>query len=303
MNPQSFVFSWDVLPRSSSRVRPTATVLALAIALMPAAPQAADRAEELLARARAELGGEQLATVTALSARGEFRRLFGEREITGDLTIDLAVPDRIRRTEEMGVAGGPSMTRTVALNRGEFWEDMTNRGGGFFRMAPGGAGGPRGPGGREITEEDRARFREMQKRRLEGELRRYLLVWLLRTDAPVKHGGRAEAEDGSAEVLEVDTDGLGPMRLFLDEQSMQPLMLTYEGFRPRVRMMRPRRPAPNEPARRVTFELRFDDYREVDGIRLPHRLTTSIEGEPTEEWTIDRYKVNPSFKASHFEER
>jgi len=287
---------------------------AIALALVASPAGAGDPAADLLARARAELGGAKLEKVTALSAAGEFRRLFGEREIAGDLTIDLAVPDRIRRTVEMGFAGEPSMTRTVVLNQGEFWEDMTNRGGGFMRMAPGGPGGPGGPRGRgapELTEEDRARFREMQKRRLEGELRRYLLVWLLRTDAPVKHAGRAEAEDGSAEVLEIETEGAGPMRLFLDEQTMRPLMLTYEGFRPRVRMMRRQPGAPpaagdapaNEPPQRVTFELRFDDYREVGGVMLPHRLTESIGGEPAEEWTIDRYKVNPSFKASHFRER
>jgi hypothetical protein len=145
----------------------------------------------------------------------------------------------------------------------------------------------------------------MQKRRLEGDLRRYQLVWLLRTDAPATYVGRAEAEDGTADVLEIDTDGPGPMRLFLEEQTGQPLMLTYEGFRPRVRMMSRRSASreggpSNEPPERVTFELRFDDYREVDGVMLPHRLTESIGGEPTEEWTIGRYKLNPAFKDGTF---
>jgi hypothetical protein len=308
------------------RLMAAATAIALAGAAASPAARGDDRAAELLARARTALGGEALAKVTALTATGEIRRVFGEREITGDVTVDLGAPDRIRRTEEMGMPGGPSMTRTVALDQGEFWEDTTNRGGGgFMRMAPGGGpGGPGGPGGREITEEDRQRFRDMQKRRLQGELQRYLLVWLLRTDAPAKYVGRAEAEDGSAEVIEFQTDGPGPIRLFLDERTSQPLMLSYEGFRPRFRMMS-RRSAPREggqgsggqgvgtppaaggspmePPERVTFELRLDDYRQVDDVLLPHRLTESIDGNATEEWTIGRYKLNPSFKASYFQGR
>lgn len=302
------------------RMMLTAAVLSLAGTLAAPPARADDRATELLEQARAALGGESLAKVRALTATGEIRRVFGEGEISGDVTVDLAAPDRIRRTEEMSIPGGPSMTRTVALDQGEFWEDTTNRGGGgFLRMAPGaGPGGPGGPGGREITEEDRQRLRDMQKRRLQGELQRYLLVWLLRTDAPARYVGRAEAEDGSAEVIEIQTDGPGPIRLFLDAQTSQPLMLSYEGFRPRFRMMRPglrqgsggqsgggapsegQRPPWNEPPERVTFELRLDDYREVDGVLLPHRLTESIDGDPMEEWTISRFKLNPSFKGDTF---
>ncbi|HXE79210.1 MAG TPA: hypothetical protein VNK41_00530 [Vicinamibacterales bacterium] len=308
MNVRQIVMSSNMLRVSWCRVLLTSAACAVAAALVVAPARADDRAEELLARARAELGGEKLAKVTALSVKGEFRRLLGEREMNGDLTIDLAAPDRIKRTEEMGFAGGPSMTRVVALERGELREDMTNRGGGFLRMAPGGQGAP---GGREITEEDRQRFREMQKRRLQGELQRYRLLWLLQTDRPVKYVGRAEAEDGSAEVLEIETDGPGPIRLFLDEQTARPLMLTYEGFRPRIRMMRPRAgareggasgqgPPPMEPPERVTFEVRLDDYRRVDGILLPHMLTESIDGKPFEEWTIERYRVNPAFDEDAF---
>ena len=26
---------------------------------------------------------------------------------------------------------------------------------------------------------------------------------------------------------------------------------------------------------------------------LPHKIETSLDGEPNEEWTIEKYKVNP----------
>jgi len=33
---------------------------------------------------------------------------------------------------------------------------------------------------------------------------------------------------------------------------------------------------------------------------LPHLMTQSVNGKPTEEWTISEYKVNPTFKPDTF---
>jgi hypothetical protein len=268
-----------------------------------AAP-ADDRAAEVLVMARAALGGAKLDGIAGLSASGNFRRLMGDREIEGELTVELAPPGRIRRTEHVGAPGGPSFTRVTALNDGEFWSDGTNRGGGGFVARLGGAGEARPP-----SEADRERFQQMQQRRLQNELNRFLLVWLLRSDTPVTHAGRAEAEDGSADVLEVRRDGASPVRLFLDSATHLPVMLTYEDAQPRMMGRRGRTGPPDpeeirrrmaEPPRQAAFELRFDDYRSVDGVKLPHRLTQSVDGTPTEEWTIDRYTVNPRFKSNTF---
>ena len=35
-------------------------------------------------------------------------------------------------------------------------------------------------------------------------------------------------------------------------------------------------------------------------LTLPHKIDISIEGQPNEEWTIERYKLNPSIKADDF---
>jgi len=213
-------------------------LLAAAILAAAAPTMAADdnQAAELLVAARVALGGEKVDAVKALTATGDFRRMLGDREMTGETTIELMPPDKLKRTDDMGFAGGPSFSRVVALNAGEFWEDSTNRGGGGFMARAAGAGAPGGPGGgngQAPTEEDRARFRQMQQRRLEGDLRRYLLIWLMRTDAPVSYVGTAEAADGKADVLEVKPEGVPPMRLFLDQQSHLPLMLSYKGTLPR----------------------------------------------------------------------
>jgi hypothetical protein len=294
---------------------PNRRVMALALAVLMGiaahAVGAEDKAIEVIVAARSAMGGSKLEAVKAISATGEYRRLIGERELNGEATIEIIVPDKIKRTEEMGIPGGPTMSRTVVLDGTEYWEDTTNRGGNFMRF-----GGPGGPGGQEPSEADRERFRQMAQRRLRGELQRYLLVWLARTDAQMTYGGEAEAEDGKADVIDVKPEGGTPVRVFFDQTTHLPLMLTYEGAQPRMMMRRAggapggnAGPPPDpeemrrrmaEPPKMVTFEVRFSDFKDVDGVTLPHHMSQSVEGKPTEEWTVSQFKVNPKLKPESF---
>ena len=52
-----------------------------------------------------------------------------------------------------------------------------------------------------------------------------------------------------------------------------------------------------------TYALHLSDFKKVDGIVLPHKIETSLDGEPNEEWTIERYKVNPSIKADFWDKK
>ena len=72
------------------------------------------------------------------------------------------------------------------------------------------------------------------------------------------------------------------------------------------------RPHPDEIRRRMdampppapsSVTLFLGDYKDVDGVMLPHRLTQAVEGKTVEEWTIERVKVNPSVKADLFEKK
>jgi hypothetical protein len=283
----------------------------------PAAPAAPDpKAQDVIKQARAALGGEAaLAKVQSLTVTGSSRRTFGEREFTADVTLDVLFPDKYKRTEDVGIQGGPSFTRVSAVNGAEVWDDSTNRGGGGFRFGgPGGPGGQgqAGPGGqgqgRQVTEEDRQRFRQMQERRMKGEFARYALIWLLKTDAAVTYGGVAEAPDGKADVLDLKPADAPEMKLFVDQVSHKPLMLTYEGMMPRVAFNRNgQRPTPEEiekmrntPPQQVTFEVHFTDYKKVDGVLLPHTITQGTNGTVNEEFTIEKYKLNAPLKPEQF---
>ena len=52
-----------------------------------------------------------------------------------------------------------------------------------------------------------------------------------------------------------------------------------------------------------TFAMHLGDYKKVDGIMLPHKIETSLDGEPNEEWTVEKYKVNPTIKPDTWEKK
>lgn len=260
----------------------------------------ADRAAAVMAEARAALGGPAaLDTVTALQATGDFRRAMGEMEMEGELQVVLAMPDKLRRQEDIIMPHGPVMTRIEVLNGGEVWDDSTTRGG----MGHGPQIVLRGPGGNMDPE----RVKAMQLRMRRAEFARYALAWLLATDAAVTHAGVAQAPDGTADVLEISPAGAPAMRLFIDQKTHLPLMVSWRGPEPRI-MVR-RGPAPpqaaaeepeREPQAEATFEMRLSDYRTVNGMKLPHLIARSVDGRGTEEWTITRYSVNPGLKSNTF---
>ena len=270
------------------------------------AQTAAERATSVLSEARQAIGGdEKIANVRTLQASGDIRRSMGEMQMDGELELLIELPDKMRRDESIAAPAGGTMVRTEVLNGSEVWDDNSQRGGMGGHMAL----VMRGPGGREMNEEE---IKEMRRRMRRAELSRYLLGLLLRTDAPATYAGMAEAPDGSADVIEVKPEQGPAMRLFIDRETRLPLMLSWRG--PQQRMMIRRAPrsgppnpgsemvreAPEAPPEDATWELRFDDYREVNGVRLPHRISRGVEGSINEEWTIKSYKLNAAFKSSTF---
>jgi len=291
------------------------TMLAIMAALTAAHPfeklasfdfaqDAAARAASVLADARKALGGEEkLRAVKTLQATGDIRRSMGEMQMEGELELLIEAPDKLRRNESIGVPGGATMVRTEVLNGTEVWDDSSQRGGmgGHMTMVM------RGPGGSL----DEAAMKDLRRRIRRADLSRFILAWLITTDAAIAHAGVAEAPDGKADVLEVKPAEGPAMRLFVDQQTHMPLMLTWQGPQPRMMVRRGQGPPPNPdqaareaeaqgPPPEATFEMRLEDYRTVDGLQLPHQITRSMNGQPNEEWTVKTYKVNASFKGNTF---
>lgn len=299
---------------------------------------AADRVSDLVAQARKALGGEEkFAAVKTLSFTGEFRRTMGDRQMEGTSQLIIARPDKMRRSEEIsmgGMSGGPSVERISVLAGDDAWEDVQNLGGGGggmrFEMrrgpdgpgGPGGPGGPRGPGGaggQPPTEEQQHQFR---LHRMKTEMLRWTVALLVDSPQAFVDGGVAESPEGKADILETKDEGGRSLKLFIDQTTHMPLMIQYEEQRPFMMMMggpggrrgpdagpqptreemeqriEERRRNPPKPS---TFALHLDDYKKVDGILLPHKINTTIDGQPNEELTIEKYKLNAAVKPAEFE--
>ena len=259
------------------------------------------KAEQLLAQAREALGGEkQLARVQGLTATGTYQREMGDRQVNGEITIDLQLPDKMLRTESMRPTGDATIEVLQGINGEQVLRNSRTIGGGpnmMIRLAP--------PGG--------ADGEAQALRNQRADMARFALVFLLTspsaTPLEYAYGGEAEAEDGKADVVDAKGPGSFAARLFFDKKTHRLLMLSYRGAAPRMIMQTrrgdgppPAGGAPPElpPPQIVDIQLFLDDYKNVDGVLLPHHLSRSIDGKPSEEMTFKTIRINPAFKPDAF---
>ena len=299
-------------------------LLTLFIVLFSAPIAFADdaRAQEILKQARQAIGGEeQLQKIQSLEIKGQYRRVFGERQMGGDREISILLPNKYLVEDAMNAGGmSTAMINTRALNGDKAWSGNSGGGGGMiFRIG----GGPGGPGGQPPSPEQ---VEAMQRRIYNAEFSRYLLAMIL-TPPPslaveYKYAGESDVEDAKADVIDVSGPDNFSVRVFFDQKSHLPLLLSYRGPKPRVMTMTrqagsPAKPedlkkaqedaekkmhaeAPSAPEE-VDFYIRLTDHKKVGGIMLPHKLTFLTESEVSEEFEISKYQLNPQFKADHFD--
>ena len=195
-----------------------------------AAEQAADQAGKVLAEMRAALGGSKLDQVKGLSVEGPFRRTMGTRETEGTIALVLVGPDKMHRLEEMAM-GPATIERTQVLSGETSWTDMQNRGGMGGGMQIMMRDGPPGAPGADPAEAEKRRTTMFK-----AELQRWMFTLLGTPTGEVTYAGVAESPDGKADMIEM-TDARGQaLRLFVDQSTHLPLMLTYSEIRPRIMM-------------------------------------------------------------------
>ena len=138
------------------------------------------------------------------------------------------------------------------------------------------------------------------------------------TDAPVVWVGTAESPEGNADVLEVRPAEGQATRLFLDQTTHLPLMMTStagfgrggggrRGLGPDAAVPQVGTPTPNDGPRRggtagqpITIETHLSEYKAVNGIKLPHLITRGVNGQTNEEWEIKSFRINQNLKANTF---
>ena len=278
---------------------------------------AQDRVAAVLTQVRTALGGEQkLAAVKSMSAEGSFRRAMGSRSVEGNIALLLVRPDKLRRSEESRMFGSSS-EHISTFDGAQAWDETVNAarvggggGGGDHDHGAGGFAGAftgadhnhadgfqgrgsaesAGPGG-VLTEEQ---MNAARIRRMKMDLQRWTIAFLADSNQPFTDAGRAESPDGPADVLETTDEAGRAVRYFIDPASHLPLMVQYQEVRAQAM------PAQGSP-RTTTVALHLSAYKKVDGVMMPHQIDTSVNGQASEAWTIDTFKINPKVKANAFQ--
>lgn len=293
------------------------TLLLLSLVLVPAAYADDQRATEILKQAREAIGGEQrLQKLEALHINGQYRRVFGDRQMAGDREISILLPNKYLVEDSMN-PGGLSTARinSRGLNGERAWSGSSGGGGMVFRMG--------GPGGQQLSPEQM----EAGLRRIyQAEFTRYVLAMTLAPPSSLaleyKYAGESDVDGEQADVVDVTGADNFSVRLFFDKKNHLPLLLSYRGPKPRViTMSRPAggsvKPEDVKKAREeaehkmtaetpatpeeVDFFIRLSDHKKVDGLMLPFKLTFLTDSEVSEEFEISKYQVNAQFKAEKFE--
>lgn len=262
------------------------------------------KAEQLMAQARAALGGEKnLNKVQGLTATGTYQRAMQERQLSGEVTIDLQLPDKMLRTESMSPMGDLLVVTEQGINGEKLLRHQRTLNappGAMIRMGQ----APTGDAEAQAIRNARA------------DLARTVLAFLLISPASLplefSAGGEAESDEGKADVIDAKGAGQFTAKLLLDQKSHRPLMLIYRGVAPRV-MIQTHQGAPPDGGRGrgeppaaapapqvVDITVYLDDYKAVDGVLLPHRIARSVDGKPSEETTFKTLTINPAFKPDTF---
>lgn len=307
--------------------------------------QEANKAIQIIAEARKAIGDRKLEGLKTFSVQAGLQRNMGNTQINSDVEILLELPDKYLR-QETPLGGGMMMIAGGGLSgfNGDRPLQKLNLGGG-----PGGGGmmiRMAGPGGTPIVNGEKPtpeQLEQMNKALLRSsqiEASRLMLGWFAAAhpaaNAQYTYAGEAESPDGKAYVIDVKNADNFTARLFIDQQTNLPLMVTYKGPQPRmmtagggaaamvgggghvIRSQAPRETSEEErqkmqadaekqiqalqsqPPVMSDFALYFEDWRDADGVKFPFKMRRATDGTTTEEWTVSRVKVNPKIDAKRF---
>jgi hypothetical protein len=296
-----------------------------------------DKAADVLAGTRKAIGGKKLEGMKSFSVQAKVQRNLGNFQMASDTEFLLEMPDKYLRSDAM--SGGPMTMSTIAGFNGNQSlgsvnaPGMAGRGGVTIMM-----GGPGGAtiGAPNMTPEQRADMQATMLRNTRQEISRLMLGWFGMAhpalEVEYRYAGEAESPDGRAHVIDVTGPDNFAARLFIDQETQLPLMLTYQAPQMRMTSTNARVGGPadpggqaqrqqgrelseeerermreeieklrSQPPQMVEYSLFFGDWRDADGIRFPHLIQRSAGGTTDEEWTLSKPRVNPKIDAKKFQ--
>lgn len=132
-------------------------------------------------------------------------------------------------------------------------------------------------------------------------------------DVGYTYVGEESVDGNSCDVINVESAGTS-FRLYIDKASSLPRMISYEAPKPMMFIATtrgekmPELPAAGETKvfhrtdapEKAQFQVKFSDYRSVNGVQLPFRWTQTVGGRDDETIDITGYEVNPVNIAEKF---
>ena len=308
-------------------------------------PPSSGEAAAVLSAAREALGGEKrLSAVKAIVATGRTRQVQGDNLVPIEFEIYIELPDKYVRTDEIPAReSGPTSRGFNGDGLIQFPEAAPPRAGGPpAGAAPSGGaarpGGPGGPGPAGAPPNPTISLKQDFARLTLG------MFATSFSSYPLSFGfaGQAEAPEGKADVIDVKGAPNLTARLFVDNNTHLPLMLSWQTPANLVPVLPGQPPPANLPPGTVTFDapgpppgstataeertkyqqdvqaarakamaaakptenrMYYADYRDVDGMKFPFRIRRAVGALTTEETIFDRFRINPKIDPKKFEVR
>jgi hypothetical protein len=137
------------------------------------------------------------------------------------------------------------------------------------------------------------------------------------TDVSYLYAGEGTVDGTVCNIVEAQFGGTS-VKLFLGKDSNLPVMMSYQGekmpmmFRMKIDGPKPAATEGGEdkivrtftrqagPPELSEFQVRFSDYRSVNGVLLPYKWTQTVGGQPDEITEVSSYEINPANIADKF---
>ena len=258
----------------------------------------ADEATRVLSNMRAALGGEdEVAAIKTMTAEGMIQRVTRRGTIELEMELAVELPDKYVTRTQLTNQGNMSIYRSAGfngdglINETEAPPNLSGAGGGDrLRDRPLSPPTPeqRAAANLRVMTAAKKNFARMALGMFGSSYNGFPLQF--------SYAGLAESPDGSAHVIRAQgAEGFG-LRLFVDTVTHLPLMLTWS---------EPRRPNPRNAAGEaptlVEHRIYYSNFKSVDDLILPHTLRHSVDGNVTEETTLEEIKINPEIDSKRFE--
>ena len=126
-------------------------------------------------------------------------------------------------------------------------------------------------------------------------------------------GGEGDVDGTPCNIVNAEAVG-SSFKLYLSKASSLPVMISYQGHAmPRVMVFKTKTTdgAPLDD-KMVTFnhkvpapemaeiQVKYSDFRGVNGVQLPYKWTTTVAGQPGEVFDVTSYEINPANIADKF---